>query len=64
MFERLRRWLKGSFTCKKCGREVHAMRFGYGTTICPDCHEGEQPYIFLDRSYWLNRLIDTLIREY
>jgi len=62
MFERLQRWLSGNFTCIKCGRKVHALTFGYGTTICPDCYEGEQPFIFLDEGYWLNRLL-SLIRR-
>lgn len=62
MFERFRRWLSGSFTCRSCGREVHAMTFGYGTTICLDCYEGEQPLLFLNEGYWLNRLLLRLTR--
>ena len=37
------------------------MFFGYGETICPNCYEGEQPYIFFEESYWLNRIIARLL---
>jgi len=58
---RFRRWLNGSFICRKCGREVCTMCFGYGETICPDCYAGEQPYLFFDDGYWLNRLMARLL---
>jgi hypothetical protein len=33
------------------------MCFGFGTAICPGCYQGEQPFVFFDDSYWLNRLM-------
>jgi hypothetical protein len=54
--EKFRRWLKGSFDCKKCGGEFHTMCFGFGEAICPNCYNGEQPFLFFDNSYWLNRI--------
>lgn len=62
MFERLRRWLKGSFTCTGCGRAVHLYTFGYGTTVCPDCYKDEQPVVQFDEEYWLNRILARLQR--
>ena len=50
------RWLRGSFTCVKCGKPVHLLTFGYGKVICPDCYDGEFESIFFDDSYLLNRL--------
>lgn len=38
------------------------MSFGYGDAVCPDCFTGESSFIFLDRSYWLNRLISRVSR--
>ena len=51
------RWLSGSFTCMKCGCEVHLMTLGFGKTICPTCYQGEQQFILMDDKYWLNRII-------
>jgi len=62
IFERLQRWLSGTFTCIKCGRKVHALTFGYGTTICPDCYEGEENFLILDENFLLNRLIARFTR--
>jgi len=63
MFERLKLWLSGTFTCIKCGRKVHAMTFGYGTTICPSCYEGEKNFLCFDEGYWLNRLLSSIRRR-
>jgi hypothetical protein len=63
IFEKYRLWLKGSFTCKRCGKELHAMSFGFGDAICPDCYRGEQPFLFLDNSYWLNRILARLLNQ-
>jgi hypothetical protein len=57
------RWLSGSFTCMKCGREFNTMTFGYGEAICPDCFQGEQQFLFYDQTYWLNRLTAKLINH-
>jgi hypothetical protein len=38
------------------------MSFGYGESICPDCYDGEQPFIFLDDSFWLNRVLARCAR--
>jgi predicted DsbA family dithiol-disulfide isomerase len=37
------------------------MSFGYGEVICPDCYNGEEQFIFLDKSYWLNRFLAHLL---
>lgn len=63
VFERFRLWLSGTFKCRKCGLRVHLMAFGYGETICPDCYEGEEKFIFFDESYWLNRLLSRMQKE-
>jgi len=62
-FENFHRWLKGSFVCKRCGKEVYALFFGYGKTICPDCYDGEQSFIFFDGRYWLNRITAHLLKQ-
>ena len=62
MFERFHRWLNGSFICKRCGRELHTMSFGFGEAICPDCYRGERQFLFFDDSYWLNRIITLLLK--
>ena len=33
---------------------------GYGEAICPDCYNGETPFIFYDNRYWLNRILTRL----
>ena len=53
----LKKWLNGSFVCRKCGKHVYLMSFGYGETICPRCYEGEDEFIFPDMTLWLNRLL-------
>lgn len=63
MFGRFNRWISGSFDCIKCGRRMHLMSFGYGDTICPRCYDGEKQIIFLDESYWLNRLISGFLTK-
>jgi hypothetical protein len=66
----LYKWLTGTFTCIKCGKEYQTMSFGYGEAICPDCYNGEPSFVFYDKSYWLNRIIakipnqGTLIKEH
>ncbi|MFX0211215.1 MAG: hypothetical protein ACFFDT_34865, partial [Candidatus Hodarchaeota archaeon] len=44
----IRRWLSSHFVCRKCGKTYHLMTFGYGTCICPDCFEGENPIVFFE----------------
>jgi len=39
------------------------MCFGYGEAICPDCYDWEQPFLFLDGSYWLNRITAHLLNH-
>jgi hypothetical protein len=39
------------------------MTFGYGTAVCPDCYDGEQPFLFFDNGYWLNRIMSRLMRQ-
>lgn len=60
MLERFSRWLRGSFTCTECGEEFLTMSFGSGAAICPGCYRGEQPFIYYDEGFWLNRLITML----
>jgi hypothetical protein len=33
------------------------MSLGFGEIICPECYNAEEKFIFLDMSYWLNRII-------
>lgn len=33
------------------------MTFGYGAAVCPDCYAGEQPFLFFDDRFWLNRFL-------
>lgn len=56
----LERWLRGDFTCRKCGVKSNSITLGYGEMICPNCYKGEQPFIFLDMSFILNRLLGLL----
>jgi hypothetical protein len=63
VFERFNRWISGDFDCIKCGKRMHLMSFGYGETICPNCYDGEKQFIFLDKGYWLNRLLSTYIGQ-
>lgn len=39
------------------------MCFGYGEVVCPDCYDNEQPFLLLDDSYWLNRLLMRFRRD-
>lgn len=39
------------------------MCFGFGEAICPKCYRGEQPFIFFDGSYWLNRFTASLLKQ-
>ena len=56
-FSNFSRWLSGSFVCVKCGRGVRLFTFGYGATVCPDCYRGEQPFVFFDDRFWMNRVL-------
>jgi len=60
MFERLKCWLKGTFVCTKCGGTFHLFTFGYGTTVCSECYEGEQLIVNFDDEFWLNRMLSRL----
>ena len=42
---------------------LHMLSFGYGEAICPNCYKGEEEFIFLDKSYWLNRILSSLIKQ-
>jgi len=39
------------------------MNFGFGEAICPSCYNGEQPFLFLDDSFFLNRIISLHLRQ-
>ena len=60
---KLHRWLKGSFVCAKCGRKFSVMSFGYGKAICPNCYDGEARFIFYDKNYWLNRILEKIVKK-
>ena len=60
MFENLKRWLRGEFKCRRCGKTVRLHCFGFGEAICPDCYKADKVFIFLDKSYWLNRMLSRL----
>lgn len=55
MFEKLKKWLSGTFVCTKCGNTYQFYTLGFGTCICPKCYDGEKKFIFFDESYWPNR---------
>lgn len=62
MFEKFKMWLDGQFICKKCKKTVYSLgTFGFGEIICPSCFNGEKEFLFLDKSYWLNRFISKLV---
>ena len=51
MFDKLRSWLRGEYTCRKCGETVYSVTsFGTGEIICHECYKGEQPFIFPERN--------------
>jgi len=56
------RWINGTFNCEICGETYHIGSFGTGSIICPQCYKGETEVIFLDETYWLNRLVKKLIK--
>jgi len=61
---RLQRWLNGSFVCSKCGRKFSITSFGFGKAICPNCYKGEEKFLFYNKKYWLNRLLDrTMLKS-
>jgi hypothetical protein len=39
------------------------MSFGYGTGICPSCYDNEENFLFLDKEYWLNRILIRLYKK-
>jgi hypothetical protein len=41
---------------------MNLLSFGYGNAVCPQCFDGEDQIIFLDNTYWLNRLISRFIQ--
>ena len=57
MLTNLFKWLNGSFKCKYCGKRFNVFSFGFGSAICPDCYKGERSFIYLNDTYWLNRLM-------
>jgi len=61
LFNKVRLWLEGTFTCIRCGRIHHIFIFGFGKSICPDCYQGERSFLFFDQSYWLNRIITRFL---
>ena len=63
MFERLRRWLGGSFICTKCGKNYQIFSFGFGDGICPNCYDGEKQFLFFDNSFSLNRVLNRLLNR-
>ena len=63
MFGNFFRWLSGSFVCVKCGRGVRLFTFGYGATVCPDCYRGEQPFVFFDDRFWMNRFLMRFVGQ-
>ena len=63
MFEQIRKWLSGTFICIKCEKEYHIFSFGFGLGICPDCYTNEKKIIFIDNSYFLNRLVIRLAKK-
>ena len=56
------RWINGTVYCKICGKTYHIGSFGTGSIICPQCYKGETKIIFLDETYWLNRLVKKIIK--
>ena len=54
-------WINGTFNCEICGKTYHIGSFGTGSIICPQCYKGETKVIFLDETYWLNRLVRKLM---
>lgn len=63
MFDRFDRWLSGKYECVTCGKDYQLMSFGYGKTICPNCYNGVEKIISLDKEYWLNRLLSKIIQK-
>jgi len=63
MFNRFNRWLSGKYECVTCGNDFHLMSFGYGKTLCPECYNGGEKIISLDKECWLNRLLSKIIEK-
>lgn len=63
MFDRFNRWFSGVYECVTCGKDFQLMSFGYGKTLCPNCHNGVEKIISLDQEYWLNRLLSKIIEK-
>lgn len=39
------------------------MSLGFGMAVCPDCYEGEQKFIFINKNYFLNRIILPFFKQ-
>ena len=63
VLENFQKWLRGSFTCIKCGRVFSVMHFGFGKAICPDCFNKDTQLLEFDQTYWLNRFIIKKIKQ-
>lgn len=50
MFENLKKWLSGSFTCPDCGRDVkfYSMAFGFGEATCPSCYTKDDSNLYFE----------------
>jgi len=48
LIRRIKKWLRGIFTCRKCGKTYQLLTFGYGIVICPSCYKGENPFIYFE----------------
>lgn len=40
------------------------MAFGFGEIICPVCYNAEEEFMFIDTSYWLNRIMAKNLKRY
>jgi len=47
----------------KCGRGVRLFTFGYGAMVCPECYRGEQPFVFFDDRFWMNRVLIRFVGQ-
>jgi hypothetical protein len=49
-------FLRGNYTCIKCGKVYNSLGFGHGQFICPSCYTGEDSSLELDNSPFNNLL--------
>lgn len=56
--QRFKKFLRGEFICRVCGKTVFSYTFGYGEVVCPSCFtiDDLDNWFFPDMSYILNRL--------